>query len=62
MARTRFFYHLLALAVVAGLGFLIWGQYNPASTIFDMGFLRRNAAELMTSAEGVEPEGGGAEQ
>ena len=55
--EKRNFWLLLALAVVAGLGFLIWGQYNTASTIFDMGFLRRNAAELMTSAEGVKLEG-----
>ena len=55
--EKRNFWLLLALAVLAGLGFLIWGQYNTASTIFDMGFLRRNAAELMTSAEGVKLEG-----
>lgn len=55
--EKRNFWILLALAVVAGLGFLIWGQYNTASTIFDLGFLRRNAAELMSSAEGVKLEG-----
>lgn len=60
--EKRNFWLLLALAVVAGLGFLIWGQYNTASTIFDMGFLRRNAAELMTSAEGVKLEGEAQEQ
>ena len=60
--EKRKFWLLLALAVVAGLGFLIWGQYNTASTIFDMGFLRRNAAELMTSAEGVKLEGEAQEQ
>lgn len=52
--EKRNFWLLLALAVVAGLGFLVWGQFNTASTIFDLGFLRRNAAEVMTSAEGVE--------
>ncbi len=60
--EKRNFWLLLVLAVVAGLGFLIWGQYNTASTIFDMGFLRRNAAELMTSAEGVKLEGEAQEQ
>ncbi len=60
--EKRNFWLLLALAVVAGLGFLIWGQYNTVSTIFDMGFLRRNAAELMTSAEGVKLEGEAQEQ
>ena len=53
----RNFWLLLALAVVAGVGFLIWGQYNTAATIFDMGFFRRNAYDLMTSAEGVKLEG-----
>lgn len=55
--EKRNFWLLLVLAVLAGLGFLIWGQYNTASTIFDLGFLRRNAAELMSSAEGVKLEG-----
>ncbi len=55
-SEKRNFWLLLALAVVAGLGFLVWGQYNTASTIFDLGFLRRNAVELMTSAEGVKLE------
>ncbi len=55
--EKRNFWLLLVLAVLAGVGFLIWGQYNTASTIFDMGFFRRNAAELMTSAEGVKLEG-----
>ncbi len=53
----RNFWILLALAIVAGLGFLIWGQFNTAATIFDMGFYRRNAYELMNSAEGVKLEG-----
>lgn len=52
--EKRNFWILLALAVVAGLGFLVWGQFNTASTIFDLGFLRRNSAELMSSAEGVK--------
>ena len=55
--EKRNFWLLLVLAVLAGLGFLIWGQYNTASTIFDMAFFRRNAAELMSSAEGVKLEG-----
>ena len=54
--EKRNFWLLLVLAVVAGLGFLVWGQYNTAATIFDLGFLRRNAAALMTSAEGVKLE------
>ncbi len=52
--EKRNFWLLLALAVVAGIGFLVWGQFNTASTLFDLGFLRRNAAEVMTSAEGVK--------
>ena len=55
--EKRNFWLLLALAILAGLGFLIWGQYNTASTIFDLGFFRRNAGELMSSAEGVKLEG-----
>ena len=30
--EKRNFWLLLVLAVLAGLGFLIWGQYNTAST------------------------------
>lgn len=52
--EKRNFWVLLALAVVAGIGFLIWGQYNTATTLFDLGFLRRNAYEVMTSADGVK--------
>ncbi len=55
--EKRNFWLLLVLAVLAGVGFLIWGQYNTASTIFDLGFFRRNAADLMTSAEGVKLDG-----
>ena len=55
--EKRNYWILLAIAIVAGLGFLVWGQFNTASTIFDLGFYRRNAYEVMTSAEGVKLEG-----
>ena len=55
--EKRNFWILLALAIVAGLGFLVWGQYNTAATIFDLGFLRRNSYDLMVSAEGMKLEG-----
>jgi pimeloyl-ACP methyl ester carboxylesterase len=50
--EKRNFLLLLALAVIAGLGFLVWGQYNTASTIYDLGFLGRNVGELLASAQG----------
>ena len=55
--EKRTYWILLAIAIVAGIGFLIWGQYNTASTLFDMAFYRRNAHEVMTSADGVKLEG-----
>lgn len=47
----RLWLFLIGALVVGGL-YLLWGQYNTASTLYDVGFLRFRAAERLAEDEG----------
>lgn len=42
---------LLALALVLGVLYLLWGQRNTACTLYELGFLRYRAAEQLAATE-----------
>lgn len=49
--EDRKFWLFMAVALVAGVIYFLWGQRNSAMTLYDLGFLRYRAAEQLSQVE-----------